>query len=168
MSENLLSEIVHEVEDDVEELFPPKPGGIVDRARKKREAEEKAAEEGATSTVAELGRNKVKVVRTIAESPDIGRTPSVLLTATAPVARLLPRDAHRKSAVVLAVDNDVYVTADQGMAINLAGTATGTGVFYLPAGIAIPIDNTDEWFVAATTTATNSRVSVIVNRESGA
>ena len=168
MSDNLLSEIADEVDDDIEDLFPPKPGGLVDRHRRRKAAEEQAKEEGQTSTVESLGRNKVKAVRTVIDSPDIARATSVLLTSAVPVARLLPRDSHRKSAVVLAVDNDVYVTSDQGTAWNIAGASTNVGAFYLPAGIAVPVVSTDELFVAATTTASTSRVSVMITRESGA
>lgn len=150
---------------DVEELFPPKPGGLIDRHRKKKAAEEAAGE---TSATTELGRNKVKAVRTVVEAADIANATTVLLNLSQPVQRLLPRDSHRRSAVILAVDNDVYVTSDPGMAINLAGSTTGVGAFYLPAGIGIPVESTAELWAAATTVATNSRVSVLINRESGA
>jgi hypothetical protein len=160
-AEQTVEALVH----DAEELFPAKPGGLVDRHRR-RKAEEKAA--GETSDTVQLGRNKVKAVRTVVESPDIGGTPSVLLSASAPTARLLPRDDHRRSAVILAIDNDVYITSDPGTAINVAGTTTGTGGFYLPKQIPVPIMSTAEWYVAATTTTGTSRVSVLVNRESAA
>jgi hypothetical protein len=170
---DLVSEVVQAAEDtvaavvhDAEELFPPKPGGLVDRHRRRKAEEEAAREAGATGDVAELGRNKVRAVRTVVEAGDLGGTPSVNLTAAKPVARLLPRDSHRRSAVILAIDNDVYLTTDEGLAWNLQGNATGTQGFYLPKGTPVPISNTAEWWAAATTTATSSRVSVIVNRES--
>jgi hypothetical protein len=160
--EDAVNAIVH----DAEELFPPRPGGLVDRHRQRKAAEEAAREAGAAGEVAQLGRNKVRAVRTVVESPDLGGTPSIVLSAGNPTARLLPRDSHRRSAVILAIDNDVYLTTDPGLAANLAGTAIGTGGFYLPKGTPVPITNTAEWFAAATTTASTSRVSVIVNRES--
>jgi hypothetical protein len=151
---------------DAEELFPPRPGGMVDRHRKQKAAEEAAREAGRDSDVAELGRDKVRAVRTVVESPDLGGTPSVVLSSGNPVLRLLPRDSHRKAAVILAIDNDVYLTTDEGLARTLQGNATGAGGFYLPAGTPIPVTDTAEWWAAATTTATTSRVSVMVNRES--
>ncbi len=150
---------------DAEELFPPKPGGLVDRHRKRKAAEEAARENG-QAIIEETGRHQVKAVRTTIEAPNLSGVSTVLLTPANPTARLLPRDVHRRSAVILAIDNDVYVTTDPGMAINVAGTATATGPFYLPAGIAIPVDSQAEFWAAATTMATNSRVSVLVNRES--
>lgn len=161
-AEDVVSAVVH----DAEELFPPKPGGLVDRHRRRKAAEEAAREAGATGEVAELGRNKVRAVRTVVESGDLGGTPSVVLSAANPVARLLPRDSHRRSAVILAIDNDVYITADQGVAWNLQNTTTGTQGFYLPKGTPVPVTSCAEWYVAATTTASTTRVSVLVSRES--
>jgi hypothetical protein len=158
--------IISEIVEDAEDLFPPKPGGLVDRHRKRKAAEEAAREDGSDTTTETTGRNKVRAVRTAAEAPNLSGVSTVLLTAAQPVRRLLPRDENRRSAVVLAVDNDVYVTTDPGMAINVAGAATNTGPFYLPAGIAIPIDSQAEFYAACTTTATSSRISVLVNRES--
>lgn len=162
-AEAIVDAVIH----DAEELFPPKPGGLVDQHRRRKAAAEAARQAGATSEVTELGRNKVKAVRTVVEAADTGATPSVLLGASNPVQQLLPRDDHRRSAVVLAIDNDVYLTIDRGMALSLAGNATGTGGFYLPKQVPIPISDTAQWFVAVTTTASTTRVSVIVNRESG-
>lgn len=160
--------IIEQLEEDFEELFPPKPGGMVDKHRRRKAAEEAAKTEGATSEVVELGRNKVKAVRTVVEAADIASAQTVLLSATSPVRRLLPRDEHRRSAVVMAVDNDVYITSDEGMAWNVQGAATNAGGFYLPKLTQLKVDSTAVLYVAATTTGTTTRVSVLISRESAA
>ena len=51
------------------------------------------------------------------------------------------------------------------MAEAAAGSATSVTAAYLPACIGIPIDNRSAWWAAATTTATNSRVTIIVSKD---
>lgn len=155
---------------ELERVFPPKPGGLIDRERKKRAREAAIRKEreleGSESPQTDLGRNRVKAVRTIVESGDLATAMTVTLGSLNQWSLLLPGDQHRRSAVVLAIDNDVYLTHDQGSAISVAGTSTGTQGFYLPAGIAVPVESTAPVYVAATTTTTNSRVSAMIYRES--
>lgn len=160
--------IIEEVIEDFEELFPPKPGGLIDMHRRRKAAEKAAQEAGEASAMVDLGRNKIKAVRTVVEAADIANAQSVLLSTTAPVRRLLPRDEHRRSAVVMAVDNDVYITSDEGMAWNIQGAATNNGGFYLPKLTQLTVPSTAELWVAATTVASTTRVSVLINRESAA
>jgi hypothetical protein len=161
-----VEDIIGEVEEELGELFPPRPGGLVDRHRKRKAAEAAARENGTDTATMETGRNKVKAVRVSVEAANLAGSGCVVLGPGNLWQQLLPRDQNRRSAVILAVDNDVYVTADQGMALNVAGSASGTGAFYLPAGIAIPVDSQAQLYVACTTTATNSRVSVLISRDS--
>ncbi len=151
---------------DPEVLFPPKAGGMVDSVRKQRLRE--------TAQAAGLGEGGPEVtdaggyqaIRVRPESPDAGIARTVTLSSANPVAQLLPRDETRRSAVILAVDNDVWISYNQGTAEDLSGTSTAGGAFYLPAGIGIPIDNRGQIWVSPTTFATNSRVSVLVGRDS--
>lgn len=162
----IFTEAARDVEADIEELFPPKPGGLIDRHRKRKAEEEAAREAGSTSEVTETGRNKIKAVRTIVEAADLATATTVFLNTAIPVQRLLPRDDLRRSAVVLAVDNDVYIASDPGMAWNVQGAATNVGAFYLSKGVPLTVASTAELWVAVTTVATSSRVSVLINRGS--
>jgi hypothetical protein len=147
---------------ELDELFPPRPGGMVDTARKQA-----AAAADAASTVDNTdGPVAYSAVRVRPEAPDLGTAVTVTLSSANPVRRLLPQDAQRRSAVVLAVDNDVYIATSQGPAQDAAGGNGATGVFYLPAGIAIPLDTQASLWCACTTTATISRVSVLVTADS--
>lgn len=145
-----------------DEQFPPRPGGMVDTARKTA-----AAPQDAADTVADdNGPVAYSAVRVRPEPPDAGTARTITLSAASPVQRLLPQDAQRRSAVILAVDSDVYLSANQGAAEDAQGSTTATGVFYLPAGIAIPVNTQATLWAACTTTATSSRVSVLITRDS--
>jgi hypothetical protein len=151
---------------DPEELFPPKAGGMVDTARKKTAADASQLAAYNAAQDAPVAGTPYGAVRVRPEAPDAGTIRTVTLSEAYPVARLLPADPGRRTAVVLAIDNDVYVTGSQGLANDVAGTATAGQVGYFPAGIGLPIDNQGEWWVAATTTAGNTRVTIISNRDS--
>ena len=99
------------------------------------------------------------------ETPAQGVGNVVVLSAANPVLQLLPQDPRRRGAVVLAVDNDVYLSASRDLAAFAAGSNTGTQAGYLPAGIGIPLNSKNAWYVAATTTATSSRVTVFVFKD---
>lgn len=99
------------------------------------------------------------------EPPDQGNGGVVVLSAANPVLQILPQDPRRRSAVILAVDNDVYISQNRDVASFAQGTNTGTQAAYLPAGIAVPISSRNSWYAAATTTATGSRVTVLVFKD---
>lgn len=98
------------------------------------------------------------------EAAALGNWRVVKLSGANPVKQLLPQDPHRRSAVVLAVDNDVYVASSPELAGNDQGTTTGSSGFYLPKGVPIPVRNKAACYAAATTVASVSRVSVLVER----
>jgi hypothetical protein len=99
------------------------------------------------------------------EAPAQGNGGVVVLSAANPVLQLLPQDPRRRLAVVLAVDNDVYLSHSRDLAAFAQGANTGTQAAYLPAGIGIPIHSKNAWYVAATTVATSSRVTVLVFKD---
>jgi hypothetical protein len=99
------------------------------------------------------------------ETPAQGVGNVVTLSTANPVLQLLPQDPRRRGAVVLAVDNDVYISHSRDLAAFTQGTATGTQAGYLPAGIGVPINSKNAWYVAATTLATSSRVTVFVFKD---
>jgi hypothetical protein len=153
------------IETSVEELFPARPGGLVDSARQQRAA---AAAQGSSPAEIEAGPTPYPAVRVRVEAADVAPARTLTLSAANPVLRLLPYDALRRGSVVLAVDNDVYVSNVQGAVQNAvaSGGDTAEGVFYLPAGIAIPFDTHAEMFVGVTTTAASTRVSVLITTDS--
>lgn len=99
------------------------------------------------------------------EATDQAVWQTVRLSATNPTRPLLPQNPHRRSAVLLAVDNDVFVCSSLELAQAVEGATTGTGGFYLPKGVAIPVRNKAACWAAATTTATVSRVSVLTEND---
>jgi len=150
---------------DIEELFPPKPGGLVDSHRQAQAAAAEQLPDTVDNTDGPVG---YAAVRVRPEPPDLGTARTITLSAANPVLQLLSQDPQRRSAVVVAVDNDIYIASDQGMAQQAAGGTSFEGVFYLQVGIGIPIDTQAQLWVAATTTATNSRVSLLITRDSNA
>lgn len=163
---DIIGEVIGEAEEiartvigDVEWVLRSRPGGKIDTTRRQREAESLADEPvGQQDTLV-----KGKPVAVDCLAPETGTARTITLSPNNPVLPLLPRDTTRRSAVVLAVDNDVYLSSDPGQATTAAasGGATAEGVFYLPAGIALPWQNTDQLWAAVTTTGTSSRVSVM-------
>lgn len=99
------------------------------------------------------------------ETPALGTARCVTLSANNPWLMALPQDPMRRDAVLLAVDNDVYVTTSREVAMEIAGGNAGVDAFYLPAGIGIPFSAKCAYWVAATTTSTSSRVSVSVTKD---
>jgi hypothetical protein len=102
-------------------------------------------------------------VRDEAPAQSIARC--VTLGANNPVLPLLPQDPRRRGAVVLAVDNDVYIAGSADLAQAAQGSTSSEHAFYLPAGIGIPVAAKGALWVAVTTTATLSRVSVLIAKD---
>lgn len=147
-----------------EEIFPPKAGGMVDTVRRQKQAEADQLEQLNATPVVE-DPNGYEAVRVRIDEPDLGTARTFTLSASNPVALILPRDEFRREALLLAVDNDIWLSYNKGAADDLAGTS-GAGVAgYLPAGIAIPIHCKAPMWASPTTTATSSRVTVIVARD---
>lgn len=99
------------------------------------------------------------------ESPARGTARCIRLSAANQVLPLLPQDPRRRHALVLAVDNDVYLCGSLETAQAVAGSTTAADGFYLPKGIAVAIVNKAAHWVAVTTTAAPSRVSVLINQD---
>lgn len=139
----------------------PAPGSRLDGAQAAAAA---AVGDGQVpaEAIGEVSGETRYVVPIIAELPALGRATLVVLNANNPVLPILPQDPARRSAVLLAVDNDVYLSEAKDRAASVAGTATGTVCAYLPKGIPVPVAAKCAWWVAATTVASNSRVSAII------
>lgn len=155
--------IIEGIEHEAEKLFPPKPGGLVDTWRKAQAA----LADTATEHVADNdGPVKYQAIRTRPEPPDLGTARTITLSAANPVLMLLGQDAQRRGAVVLAVDNDVYLSSDQGLAWQSQGGASAEGCFYLLKGVPVPVDAQAPLWAACTTTAASTRISVLITRDS--
>lgn len=89
------------------------------------------------------------------------------LSTANPVRMILPQDPRRRRAVVLAVDNDVYLASTLELAQAAEGAATSSVTFYLPKGTPLPVTGKGALWASATTTATGSRVSVLVEKDDG-
>jgi hypothetical protein len=153
-------EAAEAVAGDAEAFLLPRPGGKIDTARRHHQDPSGAAEDEGGRTQEE---RRGRPVGTDALLAEIGMARTVTLGVSNPALPILPRDLTRRDAVILAVDNDVYLSNDPGQVMTAVATggATATGVFYLPAKIAIHWNTTDQLWAGATTTASTSRISVL-------
>jgi len=101
------------------------------------------------------------------ESPAIGIGQCVSLSTVEPVKPVLPQDPRRRHALLLAVDNDVWIAGSKEVAQAAEGSTAGSFAFYLPKGVPVPIINKGAWWAAATTTNSVSRISVMVDKDDG-
>ena len=74
--------------------------------------------------------------------------------------RMLPRDDQRRSALIVAVDNAIWVSFNEGAAQDLQGTSGAGGAFYLPANLCIPVLCKGQVWMSATTVASTSSAHV--------
>ena len=146
---------------DVERVLGVRPGGKIDTAR--RMAEHNPDEDMPVAETDTLIKGRPVAVDSI--PPENGLATVVVLNSANPVLQLLPRDTTRRSAVLLAVDNDVYISTSPSVA-NAAAASDGTsfeGAFYLPKGIGVPWQSTAPLWAAPTTLASSSRISVMAS-----
>lgn len=143
----------------------PHPGSRIERTQSA------AAQAAPVAEVPPLDAETPYVVQMRNDMPEETIPRTLLLGAGNPLLPALPRDMRRRRAVILAIDNDVVLceTKDlaQAVATLVAGGAAATTLsmgFYLSKGVAIALESRDWMFAAATTTASNSRVSVVVER----
>jgi hypothetical protein len=168
-----MSELIQEAEDwvedavgEVEHVLKPRPGGKTDTARRMADAHPyKDLPVADTDTLI-----KGKPVAVDSLQAEAGLATMVVLSSANPMLPLVPRDTTRRSTVLLAVDNDVYIATKPGDATAAAasdGTAFEGTVGYLPAGIPVPWPSTAPLWAAATTTAAPSRITVLTAYKGG-
>jgi hypothetical protein len=166
------SGIIEEAEDwvedavgEVEHLVKARPGGKIDTAR--RMAEQHSDKDLPVADTDTLIKGKPVAVDELL--PENGLAVTVTLNSANPVLPLLPRDTTRRSATILAIDNDVYFSTSQQAATTAAAanSTTLTGVGYLPAGIAYPWDSSAPLYAASTTTSGQSRITVTTAYKGG-
>lgn len=97
--------------------------------------------------------------------PALSSARCVSLSASNPYLAILPRDPRRRRAVLVAVDADVYVCSSPDLAAYVAGGNTSADAFYLPKGVPLAVQSKAALWAACTTTASASRVSVLVEKD---
>lgn len=103
---------------DVEELFPAKVGGLVDRARKDR-AQREAAEEAARNSAESVQEPSYKGVKVVILAPEITST-NVINVAAGGTAMILPNSEYRYRATIKASAAAV-LAKDAGQALGQVG-----------------------------------------------
>ena len=112
-----MMEIFEAIEEEVEELFPPKPGGLVDRHRKNKAAKEAAQKEAENAHQAIEGP-AYKAIKVAPESPE-SLTAHTITIASDATAQVLPASPYRYRATVRLVTaaSTVILARDSGAAL---------------------------------------------------
>jgi hypothetical protein len=146
-------EIVDAVAEEVNELFPPKPGGLVDRYRQKA-ALERAREDEEKNLAEKIEQPSARAVKVAQQSPEI----FALATFTIPAggyAPILRGDPHRFRATIFVITSaaTVILCKDAGAAISGNGAT-------LPYGLPLPVNGRGQLY-GYNNTGTTLQVSVV-------
>jgi hypothetical protein len=127
-------EIVEATEELLNEAFPPKPGGLVDRARKKA-AEEEARKDEERNLAEKIEQASYRAVKVAQQSPEVFSAITINIPAGGS-AQILPYSPYRFRATILVVTpaSTVILAKDNGNAISQSG-------FALPTGIPLPVSS---------------------------
>lgn len=148
---------IEEAVGEVEHVLKPRPGGKIDTAR--RMAEQHSQKDLPVADTDTLIKGKPVAVDVLL--PPLGTAITVTLNSANPVLQALPKDTTRRGAILIAIDNPVYLATKQNVATTAEGSATSDLAGYLPVGVPVPVPFTDAVWVSATTTASQSRVTVL-------
>lgn len=152
-----------EIIQDVEELFPPVKGGMVDTARKRSQAESDQLDALADMPVVSTRKNDVPVNDRAAELAR-ARTFSVSTANSNPIVELLGRDDNRRNVIVMTLDEPVVISFSQQAADDPRNSVNATGLsangFVLPVNVPVPVNTRSNIFCTALS-ATATRVSVM-------
>jgi hypothetical protein len=105
------------------------------------------------------------------QGTDAGTFKTVVLSAANPYKMALPEDNTRRVARIIAIDNPVVLCHSESQAQDPANEVTDVPApngGYIPTGIVVPVTCHSVVFVAATTTASESRVFVSIERDADA
>jgi hypothetical protein len=141
------------IETDLEDLFPPRPGGMVDSARK---AAQTAADAIPGSDDVEAADGDYSAIRVVPQAADTFTARSVNVPAGG-TSMLLPEDLNRKRATILVSTSSATVVLSQSR-----GNADNGVGFTLPAGVPLPVEAKGMLYVS---NAGASSVSVSVLSE---
>jgi hypothetical protein len=149
-----------EIEAEIEELFPPRAGGMVDSARKAR-----TAQQAPQQAAPEFDGSRYDPVKVQLRIPEVASASTVVVAAAAgynSTQRLTGEDGQRYWATVMTLDEPVVLCFSEAAAHDPrnAGNSAGmtAGGFALPVNTPLPIQTSAEIWVAATS-STPTRVS---------
>lgn len=149
---------------DAEELFPPRPGGMVDTARRQM-ADQDAQLQALADAEPSPGTTRMDVpVADHAAELARARTFSIATGGANPIVELLGADDRRRNAVIMTLDEPVVVSFSQQAAedprnaVNAAGTSANG--FALPVNVPVTIASRSVIYAVATS-STPTRVSVM-------
>lgn len=109
-----------------EEMFPPKPGGMVDTARKQAQAEQSQLDALPETDPGDTGDFPAIRVRDEAAELARARTFSVSTANNNPIVELLGRDDNRRNAVIMTLDQPVVISFSQQAAEDPRNHSAGT------------------------------------------
>lgn len=104
--------------EDVEKIFSPRPGGLVEKHREERARREAAAEVAANAAVP-VTEPTFKAVKVVILAPEITATNQVSIPAGG-TAMILPYNPQRKSAFIVTSAN-IILAKDQSQALGQVG-----------------------------------------------
>lgn len=141
-------EILESIDEVVEEAFPPKPGGLIDRHRQ-RKAAEQMQRDVAANEQERVEEASYKAVKVAPESPEIF-SPQTFNIAVGGKALILPKSEYRYRSTVLVITaaSTVILSKDEGQALGQNG-----GI--LPSGVPLPL------FTRAQVWAYNNSAAVV-------
>jgi hypothetical protein len=146
-------EIVDAAAEEINEMFPPKPGGLVDRYRQKA-ALERAREDEEKNLAEKIEQPSARAVKVAQQGPEILSLATFTIAAggNAPILR---GDPYRFRATILVITSGatVILCKDQGAAISANGAT-------LPYGLPLPTSSRAQLY-AYNNTAGIVQVSVI-------
>jgi len=116
-----MTEFFEAAEEIIEEAFPPKPGGLVDRHRQ-REAAKRAAEQEAENADEPIEQASYKAVKTASQSPE-GFSAQTFTIAAGGTAQILPLSPYRYRAMVhvFTAASNITLAKDSGAALGGVG-----------------------------------------------
>lgn len=120
-----MSDIIKEAAEEIEEIFTPKPGGMIDRHRQERAKKEAAAEE-AINESERIEAPSYKAVKTINQSPE-SMSAQGYNVPQGGRQLLLPDNPYRHRAIIQIQTNtgSGYICKDEGSCVSLNGYLLG-------------------------------------------
>jgi hypothetical protein len=102
------------------------------------------------------------------QGTDAGTFKTVVLSSANPYRMAIPEDNTRRVARIIAIDNPVILCHSENQAQDASNQVTDVpqpNGGYIPVGLVVPVTCHSVVFVAATTTASESRVFVSIERD---
>lgn len=151
--------------DDVAELFPHKPGGLIDRARKEEAARKAAIKQVEEEVADKIEDRAYRAVKVADEMPEDASAHTYVVSDASGVQQLLGQDMLRRRATILTLDQPVVIASSLAEASDTNNPAAGSAAvsasgFVLPVNVPLILETRHEIWVTPTS-ATATRVSVL-------